>query len=76
LPGTDGTLARKIWSQPGNPGKAISGKLKIERWQLHEALHKIKQKAGLGPADDVTIWDDGSVTDANGDLCGVIHDEI
>lgn len=69
-------MARKIWSNPGNPDATVSGVLGIERWQLREALHKIKRASGLGSTDDVVIWDDGTVTDANGDFCGVIHDEI
>jgi hypothetical protein len=69
-------VARKIWSHGGNPTESVSRALGIERWQLREALHKIKRKSGLGPADPITIWDDGSVTDENGELCGVIHDEL
>lgn len=69
-------MARKIWSQPGNPPKWVSDTLGIERWQLREAIHKIKSSQGLGSADDVTIWDDGSVTDRRGDFCGDILDEI
>ena len=69
-------MARKIWSQPGNPPKWVSDTLVIERWQLREAIHKIKSSQGLGSADDVTIWDDGSVTDRRGDFSGDILDEI
>jgi hypothetical protein len=69
-------MARKIWSQPGNPPKSVSDTLGIERWQLREAIHKIKSSNGLGSADDITIWDDGSVTDLRGDFCGDILDEI
>ena len=66
----------KIWSQSGSPSKDVSRTLGIEHWQLRAAIHKIKRKAGLNPPDDVTIWNDGSVTDEHGDLIGVIHDEI
>jgi hypothetical protein len=69
-------LARPIWSQKGNPTKNVARQLGIERWQLRDALHNIKRRSGLGPADDVEIWDDGSVTDSDGNLCGVIFDEI
>jgi len=40
------------------------------------ALSKLKAKAGYGPADDVTIWSDGSVTDWRGEWLGDIHGEI
>jgi len=71
-------LARKIWSNPGKaPDANVAKALKIEPWQLREAIHKIKRAAGLGSTDDVDVWDDWTVTDhTNGDFCGVIHDEI
>jgi hypothetical protein len=67
---------KKIWSQPGNPDKSVSDCLGIERWQLRDAIHKIKSHNGLGGADDVTIWSDGSVTDWRGEYLGDIRDEI
>jgi hypothetical protein len=71
-------LARKIWSNPGKPPDAnVAKALKVEGWQLREALHKIKRACGLTSTDDVDIWDDGTVTDhITDDFCGVIHDEI
>jgi hypothetical protein len=71
-----GGVARKIWSQSGNPPKWVSDSLGIERWQLREAIHKIKASNGMGPADEIGIWDDGCVTDWRGDFCGDIRDEI
>jgi hypothetical protein len=69
-------MPRLIWSRPGNPGRAVSEALGIERWQLRNALHRIKEDAGLAGADRVTIWDDGTVTDIQGELIGNIHDRI
>ena len=69
-------MPRIIWSNPGNPTTAVSDALGIERWQLRDALHRIKESAGLSGADRVTIWDDGSVSDAQGNPLGNIHDEI
>ena len=70
------SVARKIWSQSGNPTKDVSDSLRIERWQLREAIHKIKARNNLGATDRIEIWDDGSVTDADGDFCGDVYDEI
>jgi DNA-binding FadR family transcriptional regulator len=69
-------MARIIWSNPGNPTAAVSRRLGITRWQLREALHEIKRKKRLRPGDRVTIYDDGTVTDATGEHLGNIHDEI
>jgi hypothetical protein len=54
----------------------VSGQLGIEHWKLRAAIHTIKAKANLGPADDVLIYDDGTVTDPAGDEIGNIHDEF
>jgi hypothetical protein len=69
-------LGRVIWNKPGNPTKYVSGKLKIERWQLREALHKIKASSDLKAADRVIICADGSVMDQNGELVGNVFDEL
>jgi len=67
---------RKLWSAPGNPPRSVSDSLGVERGKFHAALSKLKAKAGYGPADDVTIWSDGSVTDWRGEWLGDIHGEI
>ena len=69
-------MPRIIWSNPGNPPRAVSDALGIERWQLRDALHRIKESAGLSGADRVIIWDDGTVSDAQGNPLGNIYDEI
>jgi hypothetical protein len=70
----------RLWREKYGANQGIlqnrSAILGIERWQLREAIHKIKSKNGLGSADHVTIWEDGSVTDWRGDFCGDILDEI
>jgi hypothetical protein len=48
----------------------------LSEWDLSDALHTIKEAAGLGGADRVSIWSDGSVTDEHGDEIGNIHDEV
>jgi hypothetical protein len=40
------------------------------------ALHRIKESAGLSGADRVIIWDDGIVSDTQGNPLGNIYDEI
>ena len=69
-------MPRIIWSNPGSPTRAVSDALGIERRQLLNALHRIKEGAGLSGADRVIIWDDGTVTDMQGNPLGNIHDEI
>jgi hypothetical protein len=69
-------LARVIWNKSGNPTSHVSDQLGIERWRLREAIHKIKSSANIRPDEQVTIYDDGTVTDANGEPIGNIHDEI
>ncbi len=41
---------------------ATRDSLGIERWQLKEAIHRIKASQDLGPADQVIIYEDGEVT--------------
>lgn len=69
-------MARVIWSNPGNPTAEVSSRLGITRWQLREAIHSIKNGAGLSPRDRVSIWDDGSVTDDTDVWIGNVYDEI
>jgi hypothetical protein len=69
-------MARKIWCQSGKPSKWVSDQLRIERWQLRAAIHKIKARNGLSSTDYVEIWDDGAVTDSSGDFIGDVYDEI
>jgi hypothetical protein len=69
-------LAKVIWSKGTNPDPYVSQTLGITEWELRAAIHKLKAQAGLGGADSVTIYDDGTVTDANGEDIGNIHDEI
>lgn len=70
------SLATVIWNKGTNPSPYVSGQLGIEEWELRKAIHKIKGEANLGGADDVTIYSDGTVTDANGEEIGNILDEI
>ncbi len=54
----------------------MSDQLQIERWQLREAIHKIKARSNLRPDDRVVIHDDGDVTGEDGEFIGNIFDEI
>ena len=58
------------------PTKHVSAQLGIERWQLREAIHKIKARSNLGAQNRVNIHDDGAVTDEHGEYIGNIFDEI
>lgn len=69
-------MARRIWSNPHNPPPWVARRLRITRAQLGAALHTIKREAGLNPADRVSIWDDGSITDDTDVWIGNIYDEI
>lgn len=69
-------VSRIIWDHAGNPTHYVSDKLGITRGQLRSALHKIKGYSNLGGADRTVIYDDGRVTDANGDDIGNILDEV
>jgi len=69
-------MPQKIWSQPGNPPRAVASTLAITRAQLGNAIHAIKKNARLRPGDDVIIWDDGSVSDVSNEIIGNIYDEI
>ncbi len=48
----------------------------IDPYVCSDALHTIKQSAGLRPNDDVVIYDNGDVTGKlNGDEIGNLYDE-
>jgi hypothetical protein len=68
-------MARIIWSGPGNPTNAVATTLGIPRWRLRTALHEIKRRSKLGARDRVTIYDDGTVSDANGEHVGNIRED-
>jgi hypothetical protein len=70
------TLGRVIWDKIRNPTPYVSEQLKIERWQLREAIHKIKARSNLGAQERVIIYDDGKVTDVDGEHVGNVFDEI
>jgi hypothetical protein len=69
-------MSRIIWDRSGNPTEYVSDMLGITRGQLRAALHLLKRAANLGATDRTVIYDDGKVTDANGDDIGNIHDEV
>ena len=69
-------MSRIIWDQSANPTRYVNDELGIERWQLRDALHKIKARSDLGGRDRVIIYDNGTVTDADGNEVGNIHDEV
>ena len=69
-------MTRIIWDRPTNPPKWVADQLGISEWDLGDALHAIKEASGLGGADHVTISDDGTVTDDQGQVIGNIYDEL
>lgn len=69
-------MARVIWDQRGNPPKYVSDRLGIHHWQLGDAIHELKAAGNLRAAESVVIYDDGTVTDAHGDVLGNIYDEV
>ena len=68
---------RIIWDRTrGNPIPHVSQELGIDPYVCSDALHTIKQSAGLRPNDDVVIYDNGDVTvKLNGDEIGNLYDE-
>lgn len=56
-------MPRIIWSRPDKPSPGVARALGISETDLGDAIHILKDAAGLGPRDRVRIWDDGSVTD-------------
>jgi len=69
-------VSRIIWDRSGSPTRYVSDALGIARWQLREALHQIKHRSNLGGQDRVVVYEDGRVTDADGDDIGNILDEV
>jgi hypothetical protein len=69
-------MARVIWDRPTYPGRYVSDSLGIERWQLKEAIHRIKASHALRPTDRIIIYDNGDVADTAGDRIANIYDEI
>ena len=69
-------MARIIWDRSGNPTKYVSDQLHIRHSQLGEAIHEVKRASNLRGPDRVIIYDDGMVTDEDGDVLGNIYDEI
>ena len=67
--------ARVLWSNPGNPPDAVARALGMNPRRFSGALHKIKAASDLSGADRVIIYNDGSVTDAQGEPLGNLHDE-
>ena len=66
---------RVIWNRGGNPVAYVSARLGLSEAEVSAAIHAIKAAARLRGADDITIYDNGDVTDANGDEIGNIYDE-
>jgi hypothetical protein len=69
-------VARVIWDRIGNPTPYVSNHLGIERWKLREAIHKIKTSSNIRAAERIIIYDDGTVTDIDGEPIGNVFDEI
>jgi hypothetical protein len=68
-------VARVIWSRPGNPTNEVAARLGVSRWRLRQAIHAIRKRGKLGARDRITIYDDGSVFDANGEDVGNIYQD-
>lgn len=69
-------MPKILWDKLRNPTPYVSEQLGIEQWELRDAIHKIKKRSGLFGADRVIVYDDGKVTDANGEDLGNIFDEV
>jgi hypothetical protein len=69
-------MARILWDKLRNPTPYVSQTLRIEEWQLRNAIHAIKRRCGRTGADRVIIYDDGAVTDEHGEALGNVHDEV
>ena len=69
-------MARIIWDKRGNPPKYVSDRLRIQHWQLGDAIHELKTAGNLSPAERVIIYDDGTVADESGYVLGNIYNEI
>jgi hypothetical protein len=66
---------RIIWNGPDNPTNQVATTLGIPRWRLRTAVHEIKKRSKLGARDGITIYDDGTVRDANGEHVGDIYED-
>ena len=69
-------MARIIWDKRGNLPKYVSDRLRIQHWQLGDAIHELKAAGDLRPTERVIIYDDGTVTDESGYVLGNIYNEI
>ena len=69
-------MAKLLWDKRRNPTKWVADRLGIEEWQLGAAIHKLKRRGNLGGTDRVILYDDGRVTDEQGEDIGNIHDPI
>jgi len=69
-------MPRIIWSRPGNPTRGVATALGITLPQLGDAIHAIKKNARLRAHDNVSIGDDGSVTDARDESIGNITTKL
>jgi len=67
---------RVIWDKRRNPTKHVSDVLRIARWQLRAAIHRLKARGNLGAQDRIVIHSDGSVKDSAGAEIGNIFDEL
>jgi len=69
------SLARILWSHPGNPPDSVARALGMELRSFSRALHKIKAASDLSGAGSRVINNDGSVTDEQGEPLGNLYDE-
>jgi hypothetical protein len=67
--------ARILWSNPSNAPDAVVRALGMEPTRSSGALHKIKAASDLSGADRVIRYNDGTVTDEQGEPLGNLHDE-
>jgi hypothetical protein len=74
--GPSSSSPRVIWDKRRNPTKHVSEVLRIARWQLRGAIHRIKARSNLGAQDRIVIHSDGSVKDDGGAEIGNILDEL
>jgi len=68
-------MARVIWNSPRNPTNQVATTLGVSRWRLRTAVHEIKKRSKLGARDRITIYDDGTVRNANGEHVGNIYED-
>ena len=66
---------RILWDRGSLPTSYVSSRLGISRRELGTAIHEIKLGNGLRGDDPVVIYENGDVTDENGNLIGNILDE-